>query len=84
MARRPKRGSGSRRTAVEQTPVSREKPYLFVDGKGSYNVRVASAQRGSRSVSSGTPSGRTIPLRDFFVAEPSDPVQKIDAAWPAA
>jgi hypothetical protein len=69
-------------TTLEKTPVSREKPYLFIDGKGSYNVRVASAQRGSRGVSwsAVTPAGRTIPLRDFFVAEPSDPVQKIDAA----
>ena len=30
-------------TTLDTTPVSREKPYLFVDGKGRYQVRVPSA-----------------------------------------
>jgi hypothetical protein len=69
-------------TTLDQTPISREKPYLFLDEDGNYNVRVPSAKTSSRGISwaSGMTTGRTIPLRDFFVAKPSDSVQTIDAA----
>src|SRR4051794_9058363 len=69
-------------TTLATTPVSREKPYLFVDGHGDFNVRVPSARTGSRGVSwtAGMTPGRMIPLRDFFIAKPSDSVAKIDAA----
>jgi hypothetical protein len=69
-------------TTLGTTPISREKPYLFLDENGDYNVRVPSAQTGTSGTSwaGGITPGRTIPLRDFFVATPSDPVQKIDAA----
>ena len=67
-------------TTLAATPVSREKPYLFVDAEGNYNVRVPSAQTDSSGTSWGaamTP-GRTIPLSDFFVAKPSDSVKAIN------
>ncbi|GAA2469630.1 adenylyl cyclase [Winogradskya humida] len=64
-------------TTVAQTPVSREKPYLFVDAKGKYNVQVPAAQRNTSGTS--WSGGRTIPLSDFFVAKPSDPVWLINA-----
>jgi hypothetical protein len=64
-------------TTLDTTPVSREKPYLFVDGSGRYNVRVPAAQRNSRGVSDA--AGRTVALRDFFVARPGDSVQTINA-----
>jgi hypothetical protein len=69
-------------TTLATTPVSREKPYLFVDGHGDFNVRVPSARTDSRGLSwaAGTSSGRTIPLRDFFIAKPSDSAAQIDAA----
>ena len=38
-------------TTLETTPVSREKPYLFLDEAGDYKVRVPSAQRETRGVS---------------------------------
>jgi hypothetical protein len=67
-------------TTLAATPVSREKPYLFVDEEGGYNVRVPSAQTDSSGISwaDGMTAGRTIPLRDFFVAKPSDSVQTIN------
>ncbi|HEY0602502.1 MAG TPA: coagulation factor 5/8 type domain-containing protein [Herpetosiphonaceae bacterium] len=67
-------------TTLETTPVSREKPYLFVDAQGRYNVRVPSAQTNTRGISwaNGLTPGRTIPLSDFFVARPSDSVQTIN------
>jgi hypothetical protein len=67
-------------TTLPATPVSRSKPYLFTDAKGRYAVRVPAAQRDSSGVASSLPAGRTIPLREFFVARPSDPVRRIDAA----
>ncbi|MEV6923443.1 adenylyl cyclase [Dactylosporangium sp. NPDC051485] len=67
-------------TTLDTTPVSREKPYLFADAKGNYNVRVPSAQKNSRGISwaNGLTPGRTVPLKDFFVATPSDSVQVIN------
>jgi hypothetical protein len=68
-------------TTLATTPVSREKPYLFVDAKGRYNVRVPAARRNSSGVSwsAGLTPGRTVPLSDFFVAKPSDPDRLIQA-----
>ncbi|MBM2615957.1 adenylyl cyclase [Actinoplanes sp. LDG1-06] len=68
-------------TTLEKTPLSREKPFLFVDAKGKYNVRVPSAHRNTSGVSwdEDMTSGRTIPLSDFFVAKPSDPEWLINA-----
>ncbi len=67
-------------TTLDRTPVSREKPYLFVDDRGSWNVRVPSARQDSRgtSWSGGLTAGRSIPLTRFHVAAPGDPVQEIN------
>ncbi|MFD0203427.1 MULTISPECIES: hypothetical protein [Saccharothrix] len=67
-------------TTLDTTPVSREKPYLFVDDKGRYNVRVPSAQKNTSGVSwaNGQTPGRTVPLSDFFVAKPGDSVREIN------
>ncbi|MFC0526231.1 adenylyl cyclase [Phytohabitans kaempferiae] len=69
-------------TTLETTPLSREKPYLFVDAKGRYQVRVPSAHRNTSGVSwaNGLTPGRTIPLSDFYVAKPGDSVLKINLA----
>jgi hypothetical protein len=66
-------------TTLDTTPVSREKPYLFLDAEGAYQVRVPSAKRDSRGISwgAGLTPGRTIPLRDFFVATPSDSAKEM-------
>jgi hypothetical protein len=67
-------------TTLETTPISREKPYLFVDAEGDYNVRVPSAETNTRGTTwaGGMTAGRTIPISDFFVARPSDSVQTIN------
>ncbi len=67
-------------TTLETTPVSREKPYLFVDDAGEYNVRVPSAHVDTSGTTwaDGLTPGRTIPITDFFVAQPSDSVQEIN------
>ncbi|WP_346622413.1 glycosyl hydrolase family 28-related protein [Blastococcus montanus] len=67
-------------TTLETTPVSREKPYLFVDDDGRYGVRVPSARTGSAGTTwaDGATPGRTIPLTEFFVATPASSVQEIN------
>ena len=67
-------------TTLDTTPISREKPYLFVDDGGGYNVRVPSAARDTRGITwaDGMTPGRTIPISDFFVADPGDSVKTIN------
>jgi hypothetical protein len=69
-------------TTVAKTPISREKPYLYVDGDGRYNVRVPAAQRDTSGISwaNGQTAGRSIPITDFFIAKPGDSVQEINNA----
>ena len=66
-------------TTVDKTPLSREKPYIFLDAKGKYNVRIPSAARNTSGVTwdKGMTPGRTLPITDFFLAKPSDSVQTI-------
>jgi hypothetical protein len=67
-------------TTLDTTPLSREKPFLFVDAAGRYQVRVPSAHRDTRGVTwaDGLTPGRTIPLSDFYVAKPGDSVKEIN------
>ncbi|MCV2393158.1 adenylyl cyclase [Actinotalea sp. M2MS4P-6] len=68
-------------TTLDQTPVSREKPYLYLDAKGRYQVRVPKAVTDSRGISwaDGMTPGRSISLDDFYVAHPGDSVATINA-----
>lgn len=67
-------------TTLETTPLSREKPYLFIDARGRYNVRVPSAHRETSGITwgAGMTPGRTIPISDFFIARPGDSVKEIN------
>jgi hypothetical protein len=67
-------------TTLDTTPLSREKPYLYVDSRGRYQVRVPSAKQNTRGVSwaNGITPGRTLPLSDFFVAKPGDSEREIN------
>jgi hypothetical protein len=69
-------------TTLDQTPVSREKPYLHLDAAGKYRVFVPAAQTNSRGVTwaSGQGAGRSLGIDEFFVARPSDSVQTINNA----
>lgn len=68
-------------TTLDQTPVSREKPYLYLDAKGRYQVRVPKAVADSRGITwaDGMTPGRSISLRDFYVAHPGDSVATLNA-----
>ncbi|HWZ50461.1 MAG TPA: hypothetical protein VNW54_03255 [Granulicella sp.] len=59
-------------TKVAQTPIVREKPFLQVDGAGSYSVRVPSLTSNSSGITwhAGSTPGRSIPLSRFYIARP--------------
>ena len=67
-------------TTLDTTPLSREKPYLFVDEHGDFNVRVPAARTDTSGTSwaDGVTPGRTLAIGDFFVAKPSDSVRVIN------
>jgi len=75
-------GDGAAYTTLAQTPVSKEKPYLYTAGAGTWNVFVPSAQTNSVGTTwaNGHTPGTSIPLSKFFLTTPSDSVSTINAA----
>ncbi len=69
-------------TTLATTPLSREKPFLFLNEQGQTYVHVPSAQRGTRGITwaNGMTPGRSLPLSEFFVAKPTDSVQAMNNA----
>ena len=69
-------------TTLETTPASKERPYLYLDDAGAYQVFVPAAQRDSRGTTwaDGATAGRSVPLSRFYVARPGDSVATINAA----
>ncbi|WP_244208909.1 discoidin domain-containing protein [Paenibacillus ferrarius] len=60
-------------TVVDQTPVMREKPYLYIDNTGQYNVFVPDLQTNTKGVSwaSAPTPGQAISLNQFYIADPA-------------
>jgi hypothetical protein len=69
-------------TTLATSPVTREAPYLYVDANGHYWVFVPSVQSNSMGTTwgGGSVAGSSISIDDFFVAKPTDSVQKINSA----
>jgi len=67
-------------TTLATTPVSKEKPYLYVDARGAWKVFVPRAQKSSSGATwtSGSTPGDSLPLSTFFVAKPSDSAKTIE------
>jgi Malectin domain/Fibronectin type III domain len=70
-------------TVLPTTPVSREKPFLYMDSSGNYWV----FSPGLRTNSSGTSwsggglgTGSSLPISSFFIATPSSTLAQINAA----
>ncbi|MFA3872809.1 coagulation factor 5/8 type domain-containing protein [Streptomyces sp. MMCC 100] len=68
-------------TTLETTPVSREKPFLYLDGD-EYRVFLPEKRTDARGVSwgNGTPRGTSLPLSQFYVAKPGDPAATLNQA----
>ncbi|MFF0657710.1 hypothetical protein [Micromonospora tulbaghiae] len=69
-------------TTLAQTPVSRDVPYLYLDGSGAYQVFVPSTRTNASGASwlGGATPGTSIPLSQFYVAKPGDSAATINAA----
>ena len=67
-------------TTLPSTPVSRERPFLYVDAQGAYRVFVPALRRNASGTTweSGPTAGRSLPLSSFYLARPGDSVAKID------
>ncbi|WP_419692135.1 hypothetical protein ACN262_02735 [Burkholderia gladioli] len=69
-------------TTLGTTPVSREKPYLYIDSAGNYNVFVPALRNNASGITwaSGATPGSSIPMSQFYVARPSDTAETLNAA----
>jgi hypothetical protein len=69
-------------TTLATSPVTREAPYLYVDGTGNANVFVPSAQTSTSGTtwSSGPTPGASLPLGSFYIAQPGDSAETINSA----
>ncbi|MFF3311070.1 coagulation factor 5/8 type domain-containing protein [Streptomyces sp. NPDC002952] len=68
-------------TTLDTTPVSREKPFLYLDGS-TYRVFLPEKRTNARGTTwgSGTPRGTSLPLTRFYVAKPGVTAATLNAA----
>jgi len=70
-------------TIITNTPIIREKPYLYLDTNGNYNVFVPALETNSLGISwgSGPTPGVSLPINQFYIASsPADNAASINAA----
>jgi hypothetical protein len=69
-------------TTLATTPVSRDVPYLFIDASGNYHVFEPSLRTSASGASwaSGPTPGTSVPMSQFFVANPSMSAATINTA----
>ncbi len=69
-------------TVLPTTPVSREKPFLYVDHRGGYRVFVPTIMQNSSGISwsRGLGEGYSLPIDDFFIAQPTTALADINKA----
>ncbi|HZP07237.1 MAG TPA: coagulation factor 5/8 type domain-containing protein [Terracidiphilus sp.] len=69
-------------TKVDRTPVVREKPFLAIDTKGQWIVVVPALRTNSQGITwhDGTTPGRSVPLKNFYIARPgTDSAESMNA-----
>ena len=69
-------------TVVGQAPVVREKPFLYIDSSGNYQVFVPALRTNSQGTSwaNGSPAGTSLPISQFYIAKPGDTADTINSA----
>jgi len=67
-------------TVLPTSPVTREKPYLYVDADGSYRVFVPALRTASAGTTwgAGPTPGTSVPISDFYIARPGDSAVKLN------
>ncbi|MEW1901471.1 MULTISPECIES: discoidin domain-containing protein [unclassified Streptomyces] len=70
-----------RYTTLDTTPISREKPYLYLDGN-EYKVFAPAKRVNARGTSwaNGAPQGESVPLSQFYVVKPGATAATINQA----
>ncbi|HLZ63336.1 MAG TPA: hypothetical protein VKR06_40905 [Ktedonosporobacter sp.] len=69
-------------TVVNQVPTIREKPFLYIDQSGNYQVFVPALRTNSQATSwaNGSPAGTSLPISQFYIAHPGDSAATINNA----
>ncbi|RKE23137.1 ricin-type beta-trefoil lectin protein [Streptomyces sp. TLI_171] len=69
-------------TTVNQTPVVREKPFLYVDSTGAYKVFVPALRSNTSGTSwaGGAQQGSSLPIDQFFIVKPGATAADINSA----
>ncbi len=69
-------------TVLSQSPLTREKPYLYLNSAGAYQVFVPNMRTNSQGTTwaNGSTPGTAIPLSQFYVAKPGDSAATINSA----
>ncbi|MEU4670979.1 RICIN domain-containing protein [Amycolatopsis sp. NPDC023774] len=72
-------------TTVGQAPVVREKPFLYIDGAGKYQVFVPALRTNTSGTSwaNGTAPGSSLPIDQFYIAKPGASAADLNAALAA-
>jgi hypothetical protein len=72
-------------TTVGQTPVVREKPFLYVDNSGGYQVFVPGLKTNASGTTwaNGTAPGTSLPIDQFYIAKPGATAADMNAALAA-
>ena len=69
-------------TVINQVPAIKEKPFLYVDQSGNYNVFVPALRTNSQGTSwaNGNAPGTSLPINQFYIAHPGDSAATINTA----
>ncbi|WP_051951207.1 chitobiase/beta-hexosaminidase C-terminal domain-containing protein [Actinacidiphila yeochonensis] len=69
-------------TTLSTTPVSRDVPYLYIDGSGKYHVFLPSLRTNASGPSwaSGSTPGSSLPMSQFYVVKAGDTAATINTA----
>jgi Ricin-type beta-trefoil lectin domain-like len=72
-------------TTVAQSPTVREKPFVYVDSSGAWQVFVPALRTNAQGAewTSGTPAGTSIPIGQFYIVKAGDTATTINAALAA-
>ena len=75
-------GACQQNTVVPTNRVTEERPFLYTDSGGNWNVFVPAVQHNTSGPNflSGTEAGTTVAVQHFFVASPATPVADINYA----
>jgi F5/8 type C domain len=72
-------------TVVDTTPIVREKPFLYLNGSGDYQVFVAALRTNTRGTTwgGGAAPGVSLPITRFFIVKPGTTASTVNAALAA-